>query len=62
MDKEKSQNQSTEDSKPKVAKGKKLEDYSGEELDQMTAEESGKLYAESIVESLNDPANHDKSN
>ncbi len=61
MKEEKSQNNTTKDLKQQGTKGKKLEDFSGEELDKMDPEASGKLFADAIVENLNDPANHDKS-
>lgn len=62
MSKEKLPNSTKEDSKHQEIKKKKLEDFTGEELDKMDDDESARLFAEAIVENLNDPANHNKSN
>ncbi len=61
MNKVESQKDSIEASKQKGIK-KKYEDYSAEELDAMDPDEEADLQAQAIVESLNDPDNHDKSN
>jgi len=64
MNKEKLQNNITKDSKHQAPnnKRKKLQDYTGEELDKMPDEEADQLFVDAIVETLNDPENHDKSN
>lgn len=47
---------------PKVVKKKTIADYTDEELEAMDHQEFCRLEAEAIVDSLNNPKNHDKAN
>ena len=47
---------------PKAVNKKTIADYTDEELEAMDHQEFCRLEAESIVDSLNNPKNHDKSN
>jgi len=49
-------------STPKDAKKKTIADYTDEELEAMPHQEFSLLEAEAIVDSLNNPKNHDKDN
>ena len=60
MEKEKSQINTKKDSKQPEVK-KKLEDCTAEELEAMDMEKMGALFTEAIVDSMNNPDNHDKS-
>lgn len=61
MEKEKFQTASTGDSSKKGTK-KKYSEYTAEELDAMSPQEAADLHAQAIVDNLNDPENHDKTN
>lgn len=45
----------------KKGQNKKLEDYTPEELEKMDPEQEADIWAQAMVDSLNDPENHDKT-
>jgi hypothetical protein len=64
MAKRKSQKHTSEAAKPtgdKKPVKKTIHDYTAEELDAMDDDEVADLFAEDMVDNLNDPDSHDKS-